>query len=131
MHATTRQVAMGLFVAAGLLAAPLARAHGHGDHDDDDDAKPAVAIRGELVDVACYVAGGERGEKHAACARSCAENNLPIGLLDAKGHVFLIIDKDHKPMNATLAPRMGQTVTAHGVVSKRGGIALLEVQKID
>src|SRR5271154_3106622 len=39
-------------------------------------------IRGELVDLACYLDHGAKGEHHKACATSCALKGLPIGLLD-------------------------------------------------
>ncbi len=124
------RLTLGVLASFALLSSPAALAHGHGDMDNDDDDAPAITVRGELIDVACYVAEGERGAKHAACARACAENGLPVGLLDAKGHVYLLIDKAHKPVNHDLAPRMGETVIARGSVSHRGGVDLLEVESV-
>ncbi|MHB8420084.1 MAG: hypothetical protein ACYDCL_18570 [Myxococcales bacterium] len=87
-------------------------------------------IQGELVDLACYLEHGGRGEKHKACATSCAQSGLPIGLLDKHGKLFLVIG-DHKPMNAQLADKMGDTVKATGKISTRSGMKLIEISSVE
>lgn len=96
-----------------------------------EPAPKAQTVEGELVDLACYLDHGARGEKHKACATSCARNNLPIGLLDKRGHLYLVIDKAHKPMNATLADKMASTVKATGKVVSRNGVSMIEVSKLE
>ncbi len=107
-----------------LALPPVAFAHG-------DDEGPVQTIEGELVDVACYVDHGGRGPKHQGCATACAQNNLPIGILDAKNQLFLVVDDDHKPMNDKLASKMASHVKATGHVHTRGGVRLIEVEKIE
>ena len=97
----------------------------------DEGAPKEQTVQGELVDLACYLDHGARGEKHKPCATSCAQNNLPIGLLDKRGQLFLVIDKDHKPMNAALADKMASTVKATGKVVSRNGVKMIEVSKIE
>ncbi len=90
----------------------------------------STTIQGELVDLACYLEHGGHGEKHKACATTCAQNGLPIGLLDKHGKLYLVIG-DHKPMNSQLADKMGDTVKATGKVSTRNGMKLLEVSSVE
>lgn len=87
-------------------------------------------IEGELVDLACYLDHGAKGEKHKACATTCAQNGLPIGLLDKHNHLTLVIG-DHKPMNSELAPKMGDTVKLTGKISSRNGMKLIEVSTVE
>lgn len=107
----------------GLAISGVALAHG-------DDDQPTQTIQGELVDLACYLGHGGHGEKHKSCATACAQSGLPIGLLDKKGNLYLVIG-DHKPMNDQLADKMGDTVKATGKVSERSGMKMIEVSKIE
>ncbi len=91
--------------------------------------EPQQTIQGELVDLACYLGHGGKGEKHKACATSCAKSGLPIGLLDKDNTLTLVIG-DHKPMNAELADKMGTTVKLTGEVSSRNGMKIIEVSKV-
>lgn len=51
-----------------------------------------VTIKGEIVDLACYLGEGEKGASHKQCAIKCAKKGIPIGILDAKsGNVYLIV----------------------------------------
>jgi hypothetical protein len=112
-----------ILAAVGCCFSSVALAHG-------DDAKAAVqTIQGELVDLACYLEHGGHGEKHKACATSCAQSGLPIGLLDKHGHLYLLIG-DHKPLNAQVADKMGDTVTATGTVSERNGMKMIEASSV-
>jgi hypothetical protein len=124
-------VLFGLSLAA--LPLSLARADeeaGEGHHHHDSGGK-SVTVEGELVDLACYIDHGARGEKHQACATTCAQNGLPIGLLDKRNNLYLVLDKDHKTMNATLADKMATTVKITGKISKRNGMSLIEAEKVD
>jgi len=64
----------------------------------DTMAKPqTVTIRGEVVDLGCYMrmgAKGGAGAGHEACAIACAKAGLPRGIVDAKtGQVYLSLGK--------------------------------------
>jgi len=51
-----------------------------------------ATIKGEVVDLWCYLEGGDRGPAKADCATACAKAGNPIGVLDAK-----VIDHYSKP----------------------------------
>jgi len=89
-------------------------------------------VKGEIVDMACYMGHAGKGEKHAECAKSCVANGAPMGLLKADGNVVLLVN-DHKKEQAyadakTLA---GESVAITGNVVNRGGLTALVVEKAE
>jgi len=45
----------------------------------------AVSLKGEVVDLWCFLEGGDHGAEHKACAVTCAKAGNPIGLLTTRG----------------------------------------------
>lgn len=131
---------MGKFVIAGLGALsfvlPLA-AHEHGMHDEmmekmemKDTATPAsVSVKGEIVDMVCYLDHGATGAKHAECAKTCITSGLPVGLKAEDGKLYLLVG-EHKPINSSLADLAAKTVTVKGKLVSRGGISMIENAEI-
>ena len=83
------------------------------------------SIKGEVVDLMCYLDHGAKGEKHKGCAKKCIESGGPVGLLTADDQVYLVIG-DHKPINKELAAKAAQTVTLKGKVVERNGMKMIE-----
>jgi hypothetical protein len=89
-----------------------------------------TTIRGEVVDLACYLAHDLTGPKHAACAVSCAEGGAPLGILDKRaGKAYLVVLDHDKLMGAKsaqvlkmLKPHIGKDVLAKGKTIQRGGL---------
>ena len=92
-----------------------------------DDAK---SLTGEVVDLMCYLDHGAKGEKHAGCAQKCIKSGGPVGLLTADNQLYLVIGS-HEPMNETLAPQAGKTVTLTGKVVERNGMKMIENAKLE
>jgi type 1 fimbria pilin len=88
-----------------------------------------VTVKGEVIDLACYLDHGARGEKHAACAEKCIRSGLPVGLKTEDGKVYVLIG-EHKPLNDQLAECAAKTVTIRGKAVSRDGINLLENAEI-
>jgi hypothetical protein len=84
-----------------------------------------VVVKGEVVDMACYLDHGAHGDGHAACAAKCISSGLPVGIKSADGKVYLLIGA-HKPMNDQLAAFAGKTISVQGKLATRDGISLLE-----
>ena len=82
-------------------------------------------IKGEVVDLMCYLDHGARGEKHKGCASKCIKGGGPVGLLTADNQPYLVVG-DHQPMNDTLADKAAQTVTLKGKVVERHGMKMIE-----
>jgi hypothetical protein len=95
----------------------------------DKEAEKTTTVKGEVLDMACYLDHGASGEKHAGCAEKCISNGLPVGIKDASGKVYLVIG-DHKPLNSELAQYAGKEVTLKGKVATKDGITMLENAEI-
>lgn len=53
-------------------------------------ASSDITVSGEILDLACYIAHGGKGPDHQKCARKCAEQGQPIGLLESDGKVYIL-----------------------------------------
>ena len=106
-----RNVCLGLVMT--LLTALIALAQPKG---------PTVTVKGEAVDLWCYMEGGDRGPAKKDCATACAKAGNPIGIVDAKGNVYLTSGlEDHKPARDLLIGKMNEQVTATGTLVTKGG----------
>ena len=111
-------------VAAGSIVAWCAQA-------DENKGSTDVTVKGEVLDMACYLDHGAHGEKHAQCAATCIESGLPVGIKGEDGKTYLLIG-EHKPLNKTLAEFAGKTITVKGKLASRDGINMIsnaEIQK--
>jgi hypothetical protein len=90
-----------------------------------ESGQGTVTVKGEVIDMACYLDHGAKGEKHAACAAKCIRSGLPVGLKADDGQVYLLIGQ-HKPINDQLADYAGKTITVQGKLANRDGMNLLE-----
>ncbi len=93
-------------------------------------AKASTTVKGEVVDLVCYIGAGDKGKVHAACAAKCISSGLPVGILDDDGEVYLLVNKK-MPLNAVLAPMAGQQITVTGTEASRGGMRMLKNAKIE
>jgi len=92
-------------------------------------ADETVTVKGEVLDMACYLDHGAHGEKHAQCAATCIESGLPVGIKGEDGKTYLLIG-EHKPLNSTLAQYAGKTITVKGKLATRDGINMIENAEI-
>ncbi len=125
----TTRILTAVIVAAGLLAGRNVRAaeehkHEHGEHAAKAPAGETVTVTGEVLDMACYLDHGAKGEKHAACAKTCIESGLPVGIKGEDGKTYLLIG-DHKPLNKELAEYAAKTITVKGKHVTRDGIHMI------
>src|SRR5438132_6168238 len=93
-------------VAAVLASAALAQPKG-----------PKITVKGEVVDLWCYLEGGDHGADHKQCATTCATAGNPIGILDAAGNLYVAAGiKDHQPGRDILIKQMSNQVTVTGTL---------------
>jgi len=88
-----------------------------------------IVVRGEVLDMTCYIADHSSGPDHAKCARDCIRNGLPVGIKTDDGKVYLLVNKIH-PVNAELAEYAAKTIAVKGKESSRDGFVELEVEEI-
>lgn len=60
-------------------------------------AQEPVTVKGEIVDLACYLSKGSKGKRHKTCAELCAKKGLPLGVLTDAGDVYLLIEDHDDP----------------------------------
>ena len=135
MTRTMTAVVLAAVLSAGAYAAG---GHDHGKmekgHQQGSSAAAGetVTLKGELLDMACYMAHEGKGEKHKKCAKSCVLGGAPIGLLSADGAVYLLVG-DHaneKPYKAA-QQLAGEQAKITGTVQKRGGVQAIVVSKTE
>ena len=65
------------------------------------DKKPLASrvktVKGEIIDLSCYLQLGKHGDKHKPCGTKCLKANQPIGLLAEDGTVYLLMEEEHHP----------------------------------
>jgi len=90
-----------------------------------------ATIKGEVVDLWCYLEGGDRGPAKKDCATACAKAGNPIGVLDAKGNLYVTAGlKDHQPAQTLLLGKMSQEVTVSGTLVRKGGVQMIYVDAV-
>ena len=109
-------------IAAGLLAGGL--------WATSVVAAEAETLKGEVVDLMCYLDHGAKGDDHAGCAQKCIKSGGPVGLLTADDQLYLVVG-EHEPMNDKLAPLAAKTVTLKGKVVERNGMKMIENAEIE
>mgnify|MGYP001612904206 CR=1 FL=1 len=126
---TKTMTASALAAVLGLAGAAYAQ-HDHGkmekghDHGSAAAAKgETVTLKGEVLDLACYMAHEGKGEKHQKCAKACLLGGAPAGILSEDGTVILLVE-DHnakKPYKAVLE-LAGMKAEVTGKKFTRGGL---------
>lgn len=96
------------------------------------DAKPKeTTVKGEIVDLHCYCDKGERGASHKECGVSCVKGGGPMGIVDEKGTIYLVIAGEGKENGRdALIEKMSETVSVTGKVVKKGGLTALYVSAV-
>ncbi len=115
-------IALGALLAVGIAVAVST----HADPTGTD-----TSIKGEVVDLWCFLESGARGAGHKACAVGCATSGLPIGIVDADGNIYLALGfKDHQSAKDLLLSRMADTVTVSGTLVKKGGFEAIFIKEV-
>jgi len=92
-----------------------------------------ATLKGEVIDVACYLASGARGASHVDCAEACAKAGGALGILttDGKVYISLLPDNHKNNPNYLLMDHIGQTVEAKGYVRSKGGVNGIMLRSVE
>ncbi|HET9886570.1 MAG TPA: hypothetical protein VFR10_03590 [bacterium] len=93
------------------------------------DEGKSITVKGEVVDLVCYLDHEAQGAKHADCAKTCISSGLPVGIKTADGKVYMLVG-DHKPLNEKLAAYAAKTITIRGKAVSRDGFNMIENAEI-
>ncbi len=90
-----------------------------------------VTMKGEIVDMGCYLAHEARGEKHKSCAIKCISGGMPMGLLTADGKLYLLtMSHDSSDPFDQAKALAGSMVELTGPIMERNGVKALEVTAV-
>jgi hypothetical protein len=121
------QLAAAITISAGVTAAGIEFWH-HKNIPPEEGQE--VTVRGEVLDMTCYIAYNMSGPEHAADARECIRKGLPVGLKSEKGKVYLLTGKPRHSVNDELADYAAQIVTIKGKETARDGFAQIQVEEV-
>jgi hypothetical protein len=90
-----------------------------------------MTVKGEVLDLACYVSNDAQGGEHSKCAVKCVKSGQPMGLKAADGTVYVLF-ADHDDASAYDSAKdfAGQEVELKGVMSSRGGLEGITVHGV-
>jgi len=88
-------------------------------------------VKGEVLDLSCYLGHGGMGEGHAGCAAKCVKGGAPVGLLSADGTVYVLYadHSDGSPYDQ-VKDLAGKKVEVTGDVASKSGMKGLTVHAV-
>jgi hypothetical protein len=91
-----------------------------------------MTVKGEVVDLSCFLALGARGEGHKECAVACAKAGNPVGIVTDEGRVYVAMGPvaNHTPGSNLLLDKMASTVEATGKVYHHGGVTAIYIDSV-
>jgi hypothetical protein len=125
------KLAAVIAIFAGVAAFWLSLHREHAGVPSDQNGRE-VTVRGEVLDMACYIAYNLSGPEHAECAKDCIKKGLPVGIKSADGQVYLLVGST-TALNTQLADYAAKTITVKGKIRTRDGFAMLDdvtIQKL-
>jgi hypothetical protein len=89
-------------------------------------------IKGEVIDISCYLAAGAKGMEHKDCATTCMKAGQPAGILETgTGNIYLAVTSDHMSNPAMkLLPFVAKEVEVTGAVSEKNGMRTIDIKEI-
>jgi hypothetical protein len=93
--------------------------------------KETATVKGELLDLDCYMASGAHGADHKSCADMCINGGAPMGVLTTDGKVYLLVaGHNKKEPFEELKKHAGEEVTVTGTSTEKDGIKGLVVTEV-
>ncbi len=97
----------------------------------EEHGGPGVTVKGEVLDMACFLSHGASGPEHAACAKKCVASGQPMGLLAEDGTVYLLFASHSDAAPFESAKKFaGENVEVSGTESTQHGMKGIEVHGV-
>ena len=94
-------------------------------------ATETMTVKGEVLDMNCYMDHGAHGAKHSECAATCIKNGGPVGILSTDGKVYLIVaDHSNEDPYDEVKKHPGENIELTGRYSNRNGVQALIVESM-
>ena len=130
MRASVTRILAVVLLSSAIGAAPPAPAR-------KGPPKP-VTLKGEIIDMGCYLSRGLRGDAHRDCALKCLMSGIPMGLMTADSTIYLLTQNHDRAMEPRSYPppdpymvckqNAANEMLVTGLVWERDGIKELEVK---
>ena len=93
----------------------------------------AGQVIGEVVDPACWLVNGAKGETHKECAIACAKSGQTLAILERKTNklYLLVTERPGENPNTALMDFIGQSVLIKGKVYSRQGSLGIQVASVE
>ncbi len=89
-------------------------------------------IKGEVLDLSCYMDHDAMGDSHQKCAQGCLDKGLPAGILAENGQVYLLLeDHDLADVYQNTLKHAAEKVTISGTVINKNGVQSLIVKELN
>ncbi|MCZ2223355.1 MAG: hypothetical protein LC122_06965 [Chitinophagales bacterium] len=98
----------------------------------DTFAQASQTLKGEILDVSCYMTHEATGKGHKGCAQGCLNKGLPAGILNkADNQVYLLVE-DHKKSDVykEAIKHAAEIVEITGKIIKRNGMQSIVVESV-
>lgn len=91
----------------------------------------STSVKGEILDLACYISHDAHGDEHAKCAEKCVKGGQPMGLLTEDGAVYVLF-ADHADDSAYKESQSfaGKMVEVTGPLAEKGGMKGITVHSV-
>lgn len=109
----------------GRTASP--KPDGKGDGKTKRNDAKTGSVTGTVVDLACQILGEKPDPGH----KGCAAGGVPVGLVDAKGRLWMAIDANYGSATDELLPFMGKKVKATGWFVERRNERLISIASVE
>lgn len=94
-------------------------------------AEAATTVKGEILDLVCYLAHGGQGKDHISCAVKCIKEGAPVGILSEDGQVYLIVEHEKVKAYRDAKGMPGQIVKVTGKLIRSGGLQAIQISKVE
>ncbi len=94
-------------------------------------APRTTTVKGEIVDMGCYLGHGARGAEHKSCAARCLAGGMPIGLLTPGNKLYLLtLNHDNPDAYNKCKELAAENVAVTGALAERNGIMAIDVTEV-
>jgi len=90
-----------------------------------------VSMKGEVVDMHCYLTRGAKGSEHAGCGNACLARGVTAGFLSEDGKLYVLLGEKPFAVKDAVAGLAGETVALKGTLVERAGVAGIQLQSVE
>jgi hypothetical protein len=93
----------------------------------------AKTVIGEVIDPACWIINGAKGDAHKECMIACAKSGQTLAILEKKTNKIYILatERPGDDPNRGVIDYAGQSVLVKGKVFSRGGLTAIQVASVE